>query len=88
MPDSERQRSPAARQRRLTRTIVLGSVAVAAGIAWLADSLGMDAGELMDFAVTSALLVLGVVLLALLGAATLRGLKWLLRRGSSSRSGR
>lgn len=81
MARSERQLNPAARQRRLTRTILLGSVVVVAGVAWLADTLGMDSEELVDFAVTSGLLVLGVVLLAIVGAAILRGLKWLLRRG-------
>lgn len=82
MPDRETRRNPGLRQRRLTRTIVLGTVAAAGGIAWLADTLGMDTRELLDFAVTSLALVAGLVLLAVLGAAALRGLKWLLRRGS------
>lgn len=67
-------------QRRLARTIVLGTVAVFAGIAWLATELGMDAGELTGYAVTSALLILVMVLLALAGAALLRLLKKLLGR--------
>lgn len=66
--------------RRLVRTIVLGTVAVVAGIAWLAGELGMNKEELLDFAGTSALLVGAMVLLALLGAAVLRGLKKLFRR--------
>lgn len=68
-------------QRRLIRTIVLGSVAVFAAIAWLSSELGMDRGELIEYALTGLWLVLGMVVLALAGAALLRGLKWLLRRG-------
>ncbi|MDZ7670646.1 MAG: hypothetical protein U5Q16_14940 [Gammaproteobacteria bacterium] len=67
-------------QRRLVRTIVLGTVAVVAGIAWLAGELGMDKEELLDFAGTSVLLVGAMVVLALLGAAVLRVLKKLFGR--------
>lgn len=67
-------------QRRLVRTVVLGTVAVVAGIAWLASELGMDTDELIDFALTGLWLVLGMVVLALLGAALVRGVKWLLRQ--------
>ena len=68
-------------QRRLIRTIVLGSVAVFAAIAWLSSELGMDRDELIEYALTGLWLVLGMVVLALAGAALLRGLKWLLQRG-------
>ncbi len=68
------------RQRRLTRTIVLGTVAVVASLAWLATELGMDRRELLDFALTSLLMVLALVVLAIFGAALLRVLKHLLRR--------
>ena len=68
-------------QRRLIRTIVLGSVAVFAAIAWLSSELGMDRDELIEYALTGLWLVLDMVVLALAGAALLRGLKWLLRRG-------
>lgn len=71
----------AGRQRRLIRTVVLGCIGVVAAIAWLARELGMDTRLLTDFAITSALLVFGAVLAALLGAALLRGLRWLRRRG-------
>lgn len=67
--------------RRLVRTIVLGTVAVAFGIYWLAGELGMDRQELLDFARTSAFMVGGLVVLALLGAGVLRGLKKLFGRG-------
>ncbi len=68
-------------QRRLVRSIVLGTIAVAAAIWWLSDELGMDQGELLEFAVTGLWLVLGTVILALAGAAVVQGLKWLFRRG-------
>lgn len=67
-------------QRRLVRTIVLGAIALVAGLAWLARQLGIEAEELLSFARISFFLVLGTVLLGVLGAALLRGLKWLLRR--------
>lgn len=59
---------------------MLGSVAVFAAIAWLSSELGMDREELAGFALTGLWLVLGMVVLALAGAALLRGLKWLFRR--------
>lgn len=68
------------RQRRLVRSIVLGTLAVVASIVWLAGELGMDRRELLDFALTSLLMVLATVGLAILGAAGLRLLKRLLRR--------
>lgn len=67
-------------QRRLVRTIVLGSLAVAAAIAWLASEFGMDMGELVGYVATSLLLVLAVVVLSLAGAALLRVLKRLIGR--------
>ena len=67
------------RQRRLTRTIVLGAVAVAAGIAWLARDLGMNPAELKAFALTSLWLVLGIMVLAVAGAVVLRLLRRLWR---------
>ena len=74
---------PAARrnsQRRLVRTIVLGSLAVAVAIAWLAVEFGMDTGELVGYALTSLLLVALVVVLALAGAVLLRVVKRLIGR--------
>ena len=64
------------RSRRLTRTILLGSVVVFLAIAWLAEELDLDTAELRGYLVTSVLLVLGVVLLAVLAA----GLISLIRR--------
>ncbi len=68
------------RHRRLIRTIVLGAIAVFAAIYWVAGELGMDKEELLDYAITGLVLVLAMVVLALAGAALLRGLKWLFRR--------
>ena len=70
-------------QRRLARTIVLGTLAVAAAIAWLANEFEMDTRELLDYAITSVMLVIAVVVLALAGAAVLWLVKRLLRRGSA-----
>lgn len=67
-------------QRRLIRTIVLGTIAMVAGLAWLADALDIDTGELFGFAASGLLMVAVVVVLAMLGAAILRGLRYLFRR--------
>ncbi len=42
---------------RLGRTIVLGTIAVALSIIWLADSWGVDRAELWDYFLTSVLFV-------------------------------
>jgi hypothetical protein len=43
---------------RLTRTVLLGSVAVAFGLYYLADSYGVDTAELLDYLKTSLAFVL------------------------------
>ena len=43
---------------RLARTVVLGSVAVAVALYWLADSYGVDMGELLGYLKTSLAFVL------------------------------
>jgi high-affinity Fe2+/Pb2+ permease len=68
------------RQQRLVRTIVLGAIAVAAAIAWLAVELGMDPHVLAHYAWTSLLLVLAVIALAVAGAGLLRLVRWLTGR--------
>lgn len=78
-----RREAPArgsAQQRRLVRTIVLGALAVAAGIWWLAAEIGLDTGELLDYALTSVLMIGGAVGLALAGAGLLYGVRRLRRR--------
>jgi hypothetical protein len=77
--DSVRRRKLAVagnRSQRLTRTILLGAVAVFLAIAWLARELNLDTDELRDYLLTSLLLVAGVVLLAVVMA----GLVALIRR--------
>ncbi|MFW6094770.1 MAG: hypothetical protein ACODAC_12420 [Pseudomonadota bacterium] len=74
-----RRQGAGRRHQRLTRTIVLAAVAVIAGIAWLARELDLDVGALLDYALASLLLVVGVVLLAVVGAAAMRALKRLFR---------
>lgn len=65
--------------RRLTRTIVLGAVAVFLAIYWLADQMGLDREELLGYALTSLMLVGVLVVLALAAAVLLRLIKRLLR---------
>lgn len=72
------ERTRRSNQRRLVRTVVLGALAVGAAIVWLASEFGMDGRELVGYALTSFGLVLGMVLLAVLGAGLLRALKKLL----------
>ena len=62
-------------QRRLTRTILLGSVAVALAVYWLADAYGVDGGALLQalwvsigfVALLAGLAALGGFLLSLVG---------------------
>lgn len=83
-PVEQRPRSDVARRaarsglagRRLTRTIVLGSLAVLAALAWLADTLDMDTELLKEYALTALLLVGVLVVAGLVGAALL----WLVKR--------
>lgn len=83
-PSSEARREfpirRSGRQARLVRTIVLGALAVVAGLGWLTVELGMDPDELTGYALTSLLLVAGAVLVALAGAGLLVGLRQLRRR--------
>ncbi len=43
---------------RLTRTVVLGSIAVAFGLYYLAESYGVDTAEMLDYLKTSVIFVL------------------------------
>jgi hypothetical protein len=79
-PSPALRRSRGSGHRRLVRTVVLGTLAVAAGIAWLAVEYGMNTDELLDFAFASLALVVGAIVLALAGGALLWGLKRLRRR--------
>jgi len=81
-PSSRRRpRRAGAASQRLTRTILLGALAVVFGIAWLARELGLDRDELLDYLTTSLLLVSGLVALALIGGAVIWLFRWFKRRG-------
>lgn len=60
---------------RLTRTVVLGSIAVAFGIYWLARSYGVDISELVDYLKTSLAFVLFFALFGVLAGMLI----WLIR---------
>lgn len=66
---------------RLARTIVLGAVAVAFAIYWLAAELGLDRDELLGYAAVSVLFVGVLVVLGLV----LGVLVWLARRAAERR---
>ena len=66
---------------RLTRTILLGTVAVVAGIVWLGDQYGIEREVIFEFLGTSALFVGALAVAGLAGAALLLGLRKLSRRG-------
>lgn len=61
---------------RLGRTIVLGTVAVAFSIIWLADSWGVDRAELWSYLLTSFLFVAVFVVVGVLAGL----LVWLVRK--------
>jgi len=61
---------------RLVRTILLGTVAVAFAVYWLAQSYGVDLDELLGYLRTSLLFVGFFALVGLAGGCLL----WLLRR--------
>ncbi|MGD8829458.1 MAG: hypothetical protein PVF57_02535 [Pseudomonadales bacterium] len=60
---------------RLARTVVLGSLVVAAAIYWLAESYDVDKGMLLEYLRTSLAFVLFFVLAGILGGVLI----WLIR---------
>ena len=56
---------------RLLRTVLLGTIAVTFAIFWLGEQYGIDRDVILDFLLTSAVFVGGLVLLAGLGAVCL-----------------
>ena len=60
---------------RLARTVVLGSIAVAVAIYWLAQSYGVDTGELLGYLKTSLVFVLFFALFGVLAGMLI----WLVR---------
>ena len=81
----ERMQSAPARRRtrnhaRLARTILLGTVAVALAIVWLADAYDVETKDLLQ-ALTASLSFVGVfAALALIGGLLLGLARWLWRR--------
>lgn len=74
---ARRNRRPPARKRnRLVRTILLGTLAVAFALIWLARELDLDRDELLGYLATSALFVAIPIGFGIVGAAVL----WLLKR--------
>lgn len=60
---------------RLTRSVLLGSVAVAFAIYWLAESYGVDTSELLEYLKTSVVFVLFFALFGVLAGMLI----WLIR---------
>jgi hypothetical protein len=69
---------------RLARTILLGTVAVAFALYWLADSYGVETADLVSNLKTSLIFVAVFVGTGVVGGLLL----WLLRRARNSRSPR
>ena len=80
-----RQRLGGRRHRRRARTLILGALAAAAAIYWLAWEYGVDGEELAGFLWASLAFVAGSATAALAGAALLRGGKKLLARAGRSK---
>ncbi|MDH3643301.1 MAG: hypothetical protein OES38_14460 [Gammaproteobacteria bacterium] len=70
------RRLGAGKRNRLGRTILLGTVAVAFALFWLARELELDRDELLGYLATSVLFVAVLIACAVLGA----GLLWLIKR--------
>jgi hypothetical protein len=60
---------------RLTRTVLLGSIAVAVAVYWLAESYGVDSAELFEYLKTSLAFVLFFALAGVLAGMLI----WLIR---------
>jgi hypothetical protein len=60
---------------RLARTVLLGSVAVAFALYWLADSYGVDMGEMLEYLKTSLAFVVFFALFGVLAGMLI----WLIR---------
>ena len=61
--------------RRLSRTLLLGALAVAASIYWLAVEYGVNMGELVGYLGASVLFVIALAAVSLAGAVALWGVK-------------
>ena len=63
------------RARRVLRSVVLGTLALGAGVWYLADMFGVNRAELLGYLGISALLMLGLILLAAVAVGLLRLLR-------------
>ena len=83
------RRAPARRRARshaqLARTILLGTVAVAFAIAWLADAYGVQTQDLLNALMASLAFVGAFAALALTGGLLLGAVRWLLGRRRGNR---
>ena len=70
------RRAQAGKRNRLGRTILLGALAVAFSVFWLARELELDRDQLLGYLGASAIFVTILIGLGLLGA----GLVWLIKR--------
>ena len=71
--------------RRLTRTLLLGALAVAAAIYWLAVEYDVEMRELVGFLGASTLFVVTLLAVSVVGAVVVWGAKRLLTRSSRRR---
>ncbi len=76
-PGSAAGSSPAAKvqARRVLRTVVLGTLALGAGVWYLADMFGVDRAELLGYLGVSAVLLSGLIILAAVTVGLLRLLR-------------
>ena len=65
---------------RMLRTILLGTVAMVAGIIWLGDQYGVERQETIDLMLASAGFVLGLTAAGVLGAVFIRLLRHVFNR--------
>ena len=77
----DRQREGRAGTARLVRTIVLGALAGLSALYWVAVQFGVATEDLAQFLLTSAMFVVGLVVLGITGGVLLVLLKWLRERG-------
>ncbi len=65
---------------RMLRTILLGTVAMVAGVLWLGDQYGVEREETIELLLTSGAFVLLLTAAGVFGALLIRLLRWLLSR--------
>ena len=63
------------RRSRLGRTVVLGAIAAGLGIWWLGRAYGVESSQLLRYLLGSALFVIGLVGLAVVGALLVRAVR-------------